>query len=149
MPVTDNIEFPDYDVSENGDSDDNTTFKSSDGTVYKGSDSKSPFVPLATAVTYFGEGTGNSLSTILSFSAKYNWKSIGEENKTPIDISTTQSDAGMGLVSNDFMGGAVTSGLGAIAKTFGFLGEVTNSGKSMNLEGSPGSAPPDPYKNGP
>lgn len=149
MPVTDNIEFPDYDVSENGDSGDNTTFKSSDGTVYKGSDSKSPFVPLATAVTYFGEGTGNSLSTILSFSAKYNWKSIGEENKTPIDISTTQSDAGMGLVSNDFMGGAVTSGLGTIAKTFGFLGEVANSGKSMNLEGSPGSAPPDPYKNGP
>ena len=148
-PVTDNIEFSDYEVSATGNSDEDGTYQTQDesGTVqsYTGRNGTAPWTPLATAVTYFGEETGNKLSDILSFSAHYNWKAI-EADKTPIDISSTQNDMGNGLVSDQMSG--LTSGLGTIAKFMGFMGEV-NNGRTMNLDGAPSTLPPDPYKNGP
>lgn len=150
MPVTDNIEFADYDVEKNAAANDGS-FKDNDGTVYKGSNSLSPFVPLATAVTYFGEDTGNKLSDILSFSAGYKWAELSTgDGKDPITISASQNDEGSDLVNGNGGGilGAVSSGLGVIAKTMGFLGEISN-GKTINLEGAPATTPPDPYKDGP
>lgn len=147
-PVTDNIEFADYDIDEANGDDGSFKTTSSNGTTvsHKGTDSTKPWTPLATAVTYFGEETGNNLSDILNFSAQYNWKQIGDENKNPIDISSSQNDEGSGLVSNEYSG--VSSGLGDVARFMGFLGEVQN-GRTINLDGAPATQPPDPYKSGP
>lgn len=152
-PVTDNIEFADYVVSEAASTGDDrgtyqATVKKGNREVvknYSGRNSTNPWTPLATAVTYFGEGTGNNLSDIMAFSAHYNWADIKAE-KSPIDITAQQNDAGNDLVSNDFSG--ISSGLGTIAKFMGFLGEATG-GKAINLDGAPNNVPPDPYKNGP
>ena len=148
-PVTDNIEFADYEVSEQASSNDEGTYKVTDEngnqTTFAGKNGTAPWTPLATAVTYFGEETGNKLSDILSFSAHYNWKEIKSE-KDPIDISSQQNDMGNGLVSDKLSG--LTSGLGNIAKFMGFMGEVSN-GRTMNLDAAPANLPDDPYKNGP
>ena len=150
-PVTDNIEFADYVVSENASNAEGqyeVTVKEGDKEVvkkYGGRKSTNPWTPLATAVTYFGEGTGNNLSDIMSFSAHYNWAEI-KADKSPIDITSQQNDSGNGLVSDDFSG--ISSGLGTIAKFMGFLGEATG-GRTINLDGAPNNVPPDPYKNGP
>ena len=150
-PVTDNIEFADYVVNENADKSEGkyeVTVKEGDKEVvktYGGRRSTNPWTPLATAVTYFGEGTGNDLSDIMSFSAHYNWAEI-KADKSPIDITSQQNDAGNGLVSDDFSG--ISSGLGTIAKFMGFLGEASG-GNVINLDGAPNQLPPDPYKDGP
>ena len=153
VPVTDNIEFSDYDTSETaGDPSTTGTLSMTEinqngtqKTITKtGKKGTSPWTPLATAVTYFGKDTGNDLSKILSFSAKYNWKAI-ESDKSPIDISSSQNDAGANLVSDTYSG--VSSGLGSIAKFMGILGEIKN-GQTLNMDAATG-VPPDPYKNGP
>ena len=150
-PVTDNIEFADYVVSEkasNTEGQYEVTVKKGDKDIvkkYGGRKSTNPWAPLATAVTYFGEGTGNDLSDIMTFSAHYNWTEIKAE-KSPIDITSQQNDAGNGLVSDDFSG--ISSGLGTIAKFMGFLGEATGE-RTINLDGAPNNVPPDPYKDGP
>ena len=150
-PVSDNIEFPDYVVNEESSTTDGkyqvvvNDGKKETLKTYVGRKSTNPWTPLATAVTYFGDGTGNNLSDILAFSAKYNWKKITAEDN-PIDISSKQNDAGNGLVSDNLSG--LTSGLSNIAKFMGFMGEATG-GKTMNLDAAPNSIPSDPYKDGP
>ena len=154
-PVTDNIEFNDFKTSEVSNTTDKgnyvVDYTDSNGTrktkAMQGERSKTPWAPLATAVTYFGAETGNNLSELLSFSAKYKWSELnqGGEN-SPIDISSQQNDQGQGLVSPDLSG--LTSGLGDIAKFMGFMGEFHN-GHTINLDGAPQSLPPDPYKDGP
>lgn len=152
-PVTDNIEFSDYVVSEAASTgDDNGTYKvtakEGDREVvknYSGRNSTNPWTPLATAVTYFGEGTGNNLSDIMTFNAHYNWDKVNAE-KSPIDIIAQQNDAGNKLVTEDFS--VISSGLGTIAKFMGFLGEATG-GRTINLDGAPNNIPSDPYINGP
>ena len=153
-PVTDNIEFPDYETSEQavsegdkGNQGGNLTYKDKDGNVIKtigGTYSKKPWTPLATAVTYFGKDTGNDLSKILKFSAKYNWKEIKAES-SPIEVSSTQNEAGAGL-GNDSVSG-VSSGLGVIARVFGVLGDIQD-GKTLNMDAAVG-VPEDPYTHGP
>ena len=145
-PVSDSIEFADYEVSEKAaqKGEKTSTLSSTDGTTLQGRDSEGPWTPLATAVTYFGKDTGNDLSKILNFSAKYNWKEL-KSDTNPIEISSTQNDAGAGLVSDSFSG--ISSGLGVIAKFMGILGDVQN-GKTLNLDSARG-LPPDPYKDGP
>ena len=153
-PVTDNIEFADYVVSESASSGDNSgtyqvTVKEGNRNVvkkYSGRNSTNPWTPLATAVTYFGEGTGNNLSDIMSFSANYRWTELKNNDNHPTEIYSRQNDSGNDLVNKEF--DDISSGLGYIAKFMGFLGEVSN-GKTINLDGAPGSLPPDPYKNGP
>lgn len=141
-PVTDNIEFSDYQISNGGNEKEAKT--TSGGSKVSAQKSTSPWTPLATAVTYFGEGTGNNLSDLLSFSAKYNWEEK-KADENPIDVTMHQNDAGSGLVNPEF--GVLTSGLGGIAKFMGFLGEV-NGKHTMNLEAAH-NTPPDPYSNGP
>ena len=153
-PVTDNIEFPDYETSEQavsegdkGGQGGNLTYKDKDGNVVKtvgGTYSKKPWTPLATAVTYFGKDTGNDLSKILKFSAKYNWKELKAES-SPIEVSSTQNEAGAGLVNDSVSG--VSSGLGVIARVFGVLGDIQD-GKTLNMDAAVG-VPEDPYTHGP
>lgn len=148
-PVTDHIEFPDYVVEESGDNKDGS-FTDSNNKVWYGKNSKSAWVPMATAVTYFGEETGNKLSDLLSFSAKYNWRQLGEDNKNPIELSAQQSDAGADFIS-DSGGSLISSGLSGglqfMSKMLGFLGDVNGKG-GTNLAGTAGSSIPDPYKSG-
>lgn len=147
-PVTDSIDFSDYTTEAkasdgNGNSIKYKNDKGSESNV-SGYVSNTPWVPLATAVTYFGADTGNELSKILSFSAKYNWESKSAED-TPINVSSAQNDEGTNLVSSEMSG--ISSGLGGIAKFMGIFGEIQN-GQSLNMDAVTG-APPDPYVNGP
>lgn len=150
MPVTDNIEFSDYDVSEKaGDKDNSATLKGTDDNgkevSYSGINGTKPWVPLATAVTYFGKETGNEISKLLSFSAKYGWEETKDNGNNPIDVTSSQNEAGSNLVSSDFS--AVSSGLGVVARFMGVLGDIQN-GKTLNMDAVTG-VPPDPYKDGP
>lgn len=149
-PVTDNIEFADYETSDvsniEGESG-TTTMKDENGNVVKtikGSKSKKPWTPLATAVTYFGKDTGNDLSKILKFSAKYNWKEL-KAKSNPIEVTSSQNEAGAGLVNDSVSG--VSSGLGLVARVMGVLGDIKD-GKTLNMDAATG-VPEDPYSNGP
>ena len=149
-PVTDNIEFSDYVTSDTANGKTETTEKDANGNEKTkkaaGDRATTPWTPLATAVTYFGKETGNDLSKILSFSASYNWEEMkGAKDNHPIDVTSSQNDAGANLVSDTFSG--VSSGLGTIAKFMGILGDVSN-GQTLNMDNATG-VPPDPYKNGP
>ena len=149
MPVTDNIEFADYDVDEYTASD-KSTYKSAKGETYSGTNARSAFVPLATAVTYFGEDTGNKLSEILKFSAGYKWAKLNSGDKNPHLISVNQVGAEDDIINGNGGGifGGVSSVLSGIGYAMGFLGDVSN-GKTINIEGAISSTPPDPYYNGP
>ena len=151
-PVSDNIEFPDYDTDSgaNDGSDSGTmTLQNPDGSTrtIRGTHSHNPWTPLATAVTYFGEDTGNNLSDILNFSAQYNWEQISHDDNHPFDITSSQNDAGTDLV-NDVVSG-MSGGLSVLAKVTGFLGDIASGGKTINLEAAAGTLPPDPYSDGP
>ena len=143
-PVTDNIEFDNYKEYE----DENVLLQ--EGTVKAAKPlekTNSPFAPLATAVTYFGEGTGNELSSILNFSAKYNWKEIKAES-SPITIDAQANDMGDGLI------GKGDSGLGIISGAMKAMSIMTGFTRALNGQLSPmnnanNAVPPDPYNNGP
>jgi len=155
-PVTDNIEFRDYVIEPitPNNTTESVAFETVDQSgkvqTYQGRNSDDPWTPLATAVTYFGEETGNKLSDLLTFSANYRWKEkIAEDD--PIDISSKQNDMGSGLINNTSLGGlggALSSGLSMTAAIMGFFGEVNNPGSTINLD-AVHNIPPDPYKKGP
>lgn len=106
------------------------------------------FPPMATAVTYFGEETGNNLKDILKFSTAYKW---GEAKADIWDLTLTTGSAPS---SNEVMSGA----MGAIGIQYGNeIAKVMNALSVMNGNGpATGSGlaeknglPPDPYKDGP
>lgn len=141
-PVTDNIEFDNYKEYE----DENVLLE--DNTVKAKQPvekTNSPFAPLATAVTYFGEGTGNELSNILNFSAKYNWKPIKAE-LSPITIDAQANDMGEGLIGEG--GHGILSGaMKAMSIMTGFTRALNGQLNPMNNAAN--AVPPDPYNNGP
>lgn len=94
------------------------------------------FPPMATAITYFGENTGNSLNSILKFTTGVLW----DEVQAGIWEATTEH-----VPSN-------TSGPGSI------YGPIARFAEMMNVAGgnfdrelvmAGGQLPPDPYENGP
>ena len=100
-----------------------------------------PFAPLATAVTYFGEGTGNSLKELLSFAYQYNWEEI---NSDIWDVSSTQIEEG------DIVNGEIhwlAGGLGVLARSLGIMRDLSGVEK-LKPETVLG-LPPDPYNGGP
>ena len=120
--------------------------------MYKDSSAKNyqkAFAPVATAVTYFGEGTGNTLSDLLSFSVGYNWKEF--EGKV-WEATSSQNNEGQNMIlpSNRYM----QNGLRILTQTLGFIDDV----KAVRSNGEEGAyltplnsvgAPPDPYNQGP
>lgn len=153
-PVTDDISFKDYKINHGDETEKNSSTSKNDNasssdeikirTIERGDE---PWVPLATAVTYFGDETGNKLSDILAFSAKYNWKKMSSE-KDPILVNSTQNDMGEdggGLVGKE--SNILTSGLGVIGRVLGFAKDVKN-GNTINLDAAR-KVPPDPYMHGP
>lgn len=109
---------------------------------FKGAPVKNvPFAPLATAVTYFGEGTGNSLKELLSFAYQYNWE---ETNSDIWDVSSTQIEEG------DIVNGEIhwlAGGLGVLARSLGIMRDLSGVEK-LKPETVLG-LPPDPYNGGP
>lgn len=148
-PVTDNLEFDNF---KQLDSSENIPYEEAAG-IGKALYMKEPiskvenmgFSPLATAVTYFGEGTGNELSQLLNFSVKYNWKKI-EAQSTPITIDAEVNDMGSNL-TNPGNFGIISSAMKAVSYMTGFSGALRGSFDPM-AEAS-FAIPPDPYSGGP
>jgi len=142
-PILDNMKFPgmdgtispgspsSVDVSAN-------TRKIDDGVVDDGgSGSKVTFPPMATAVTYFGEETGNTLSSILKFTTGYKWDDVQASVWDVTSESTPEADAGPGKLYK---------GLTSVSKMLNIAsGNWGGSEQVANL----GNMPPDPYVNGP
>lgn len=105
------------------------------------------FPPLATAITYFGDDTGNSLKDILKFSTAYNW---GSAKASVWDLSLS---SGTQPSTNEQMTGA----LGAIglqygnnvAKAMNFMSVWSGDFNRVGFEEGKAGLPPDPYKDGP
>lgn len=164
-PVTDAVTFSDYELARlDGKSNTTSVLKNENGediTIqnlendanstaskieYNIKQSTRPWSPVATAVTYFGEGTDNNLSDLLSFSAHYNWEPVTADSH-PIDISNTQQEQGSGLLGPETPGGsALSSGLSAISKMLGWWDTMNGHGINPALAAN---VPPDPYNNGP
>lgn len=148
-PVTDNIEFDNY---KQVDSSADIPYEDSSLLGGKALYTKEPnariknmgFSPLATAVTFFGENTGNELSSLLNFSVKYNWKEI-EAQSSPIDVDAQANEHGDGMINPDF--GIISSAMKAMSYMTGFSGAFGGSFDPKNEANN--AVPPDPYTNGP
>ena len=155
-PVTDNIEFDNY--KEVGSLEDVLTISPdaaigvNPGQRHLWADKPMEkiknmgFSPLATAVTYFGEGTGNVLSDILNFSVKYNWEDT-KDMSSPIDIDAQVNDAGGGLINNEKMG-VLSSAMKAMSYLTGFTGALGGGPFDPTMSAT-NAIPPDPYTDGP
>jgi len=145
-PIVDNLKFPGMDgLVDMGTGASETKVDANtkgippsadNGTQDQGTGKKVSFPPMATAITYFGEETGNSLSSILKFSAGLNW---GEVQAKVFEV-TAQSDPDME------------------AGPAGLFGGLTKFAKMLNIASgsfdpkvllNKGNLPPDPYSNGP
>jgi len=94
------------------------------------------FPPMATAITYFGGDTGNSLNNLLKFSTGVNWEDV-QANVWEINAaSTPDSKAGPGKLYG---------GLTAFAEML----NVAGGNFDYQLVQNAGALPPDPYSNGP
>lgn len=150
-PVTDNLEFNNFKQVDAS----NVTWEEipvSRGRTVKGLTMKDPiekvknmgFSPLATAVTYFGENTGNELSSILNFSVKYNWKEV-EAQSSPITVDAEANDQGSTLIGSNF--GLLSSAMKAMSYMTGFSDALQGGFSPMNE--ATNAVPPDPYTTGP
>lgn len=115
-PILDNLNFTGMEDSDSG--------------------KKVMFPPMATAITYFGDNTGNKLSEIMRFTSSYRW---GETKSDVWKVDGEQLDAEKGPGS--LFGGAV----GQLAKGLAIYEGKFNFEASLNG----GNLPPDPYENGP
>lgn len=150
-PVTDNLEFDNYKHIENVE-----TIPYEDARLIAGEKAlylskpmekvkNMGFSPLATAVTYFGENTGNELSSLLNFSVKYNWTDVKAQS-SPITIDAEANDMGQDLINSDGFG-ILSSAMKAMSYMTGFSSAL--SGNLDPMSATRNSMPPDPYGSGP
>ena len=99
------------------------------------------FAPLATAITYFGEGTGNSLKELLGFAYQYNW----DEMETDV-WNTTSSQIEEGKILNE-NAQWLSGGLSVIAQATGIIRDLQGKEKIQSIHAV--GLPPDPYSSGP
>lgn len=99
------------------------------------------FAPLATAITYFGEGTGNSLKELLGFAYQYNW----DEMETDV-WNTTSSQIEEGKILNE-NAQWLSGGLSVIAQATGIIRDLQGKEKIQSIHAV--GLPPDPYSQGP
>jgi hypothetical protein len=132
-PILDNLKFPGMQGSVDPGSESlNDISKQDNGSIQ----SIKAFTPMASAVTYFGGETGNSLNSLLKFTTGVNWGEVQGE------IWTVTTDS---VPDN-------TSGLGTIFKGVGQIAEILNVGAgnfSPEYIAAGGVLPPDPYTDGP
>lgn len=102
------------------------------------------FPPIATAVTYFGDDTGNDLKSILKFSTGVPW---GEAKAEVWDLTSTTQPSTNEVYEGAFsgLGLGLGSHLATISNALGVLsgGDVGDGLSERN------GVPPDPYKDGP
>ena len=145
-PILDNMRFPGMDgtsslSSQNGSSQNDNK----NGDVNKkqtadvsNSTGKINFPPLATAVTYFGGETGNSLSNILKFTTGVLWEDLKAEIW---DVTNSGSTPENGSINDISPYNAVSS----LSKALNIVTGEFNA----DAEFLKGAIPPDPYKDGP
>jgi hypothetical protein len=104
-----------------------------DGT---GNNTKVLFPPMATAVTYFGEETGNDLSNLLKFTTGVNWTDVKSDVWQVGAQETTDVETGPGKM------------FGSLTKMSQVL-NVAGGNFDPKLLMNSGNLPPDPYKDGP
>lgn len=114
-PVFDNLEFP----GENGST--NPEAKDVDGADY--------YTPFSQAITFMGEGPGNTLSDMLKYTVALPYKDA-ESKVHEVDQSSPGADAGPAP---------------GLAKVLGVL----SGGATFSSISNDGAKPPDPYANGP
>jgi len=114
----------------------NTSSGSATGNEDQGSGKKVNFPPMATAVTYFGEGTDNTLSEILRFTTGMNW---GDVKADVFEVET------QGNPELDSGPAGLFGGLASQAKRLNICTGNFDTNALLNQ----GNLPPDPYKQGP
>lgn len=101
--------------------------------------------PIATALTYFGEGTNNTLSEILKFTAGYGWEdAIGDvwdvAGQAPSMEKVEKATAWNKVLSQ---------GVSTMGTVLGLFGENTGEGNPNFDFNAVKGLPPDPYSSGP
>lgn len=145
-PIVDNMKFPGMDgitkkgqpetpkAGDQGSTNSDTTVQS--GSLDAGTAGKIVFPPMASAVTYFGEETGNKLSDILKFSTGVKWGEV-KSNVWEVNAESTPD--------NTKGPSQIFKQIGGLSKMLAVAGGNFNPELIMNE----GNLPPDPYKEGP
>jgi len=154
-PIIDNLKFPGMDGfvdpgSQSPDNKNDPDNKSSyanepgektgvkqGGSPEGGSGKRIMFPPMATAVTYFGGDTGNSLKDMLKFTTGLKWDEVTAK---VFDVTAQQVPT-----NEDGPGGMLYKGLTDLAKTVNIA--TGNFDDKLIMNG--GLLPPDPYTDGP
>lgn len=101
--------------------------------------------PIATALTYFGEGTNNKLSDLIRFTAGYGWKDekgdIWELTETAPSMERVEAATGWDKV--------YSQGIVTMSTLLGLTGASNDRGNPHFDFNAPKSLPNDPYKDGP
>lgn len=139
-PIYDNMKFPGMEGANspgNPQSSDDSNNPSNNGSDDGGSARQTAFPPMATAITYFGEETGNNLNEILKFTTGLPWEDVEAElfNVTPTG-GTPDADSGPGSLYGN---------LTKYSKMLNVAQGNWNADAVLNK----GNLPPDPYKDGP
>lgn len=138
-PILDNLKFPGM-ISESSPQNSDTAVGNNEGNNKPDpGTTKSEgiaFPPMATAITYFGGETGNTLNNILKFTTGVLW----EDTQAAVWEVNTDS-----VPSNESGAGSI---FGSIAK-FAEMLNVAGGKFDRELVQNAGQLPPDPYKDGP
>ena len=151
-PIVDNLKFPGMDgtqsegvpaANDNSQGDLSTsgpngavTDQANAGKESGGSSTKINFPPMATAITYFGEETDNTLGDILKFTTGFEWDEAEADVWKVTPTETPNAEQGPG---------ALWPGFTKFASQLNVATGNWNQDAVLNQ----GMLPPDPYKDGP
>jgi len=134
-PILDNMKFPGMisgSVPQNSGTGGSDVVKAAGTTKSEGT----AFPPMATAITYFGGETGNTLNNILKFTTGVLWDDVQASVWDVNTDSVPDNKSGIGSI------------FGGIAK-FGEMLNVAGGNFDRLMVQNAGQMPPDPYKDGP
>lgn len=115
---------------------DNMKFPGMDGVQGENTGKKAVFPPMASAITYFGEETGNNLKDLLKFKTGVKW------GETKAEVWKVESET---TPSNESGPAGIYGGVGKLSKMLA-IGEGNFDPKLLMNDGN---LPPDPYSDGP
>ena len=121
-PIFDSLELPDW-AKKDGDSKERTL-------------NNNIFLPMATAVTWFGEETGNALSELMKFDVSLPWEDL-DSSVNDVSVSQEQQGNTTGASNN-----------GGVNSAFRMVSLLTGEGDA-NKGFYDGHTPDDPYRTGP
>lgn len=122
MPIFDSLELPDW-AKKDGNSKERTL-------------NNNIFIPMAQAVTWFGDETGNALSDLMKFDVKLPWEDL---NGSPDTISVDAQQQGSTMGASNSPG---------VSSAFKMISILTGEG-DPNKAFFDGHTPNDPYSGGP